>query len=211
MTRVNKGKRKKAGKPKLVCTRAKGGKGCQYHSVPLEPVEQAVLEKAEWLVDRIPAGDKGGDLDGEAEQLRGEIDGLGLHLRDLMDAVKVTGPSRAAAERIAQLGAEIDTATAQLDAVEEQRRCVDGGLIRARAYSLAEAIRSFDGNDRRPLNAALRLLFDGVTVDYRTGRLIFHWRQGGETEVHYSYSFQPVTGGWEAPATLLNEDVSQEH
>jgi DNA invertase Pin-like site-specific DNA recombinase len=193
MTRVNKGSRKKAGAPKLVCTRAKGGKGCRYHSVPLDQVEEAVLDKGAWLAAAIPAGSKGGDLDRKAEQLRGQIDGLELHLRELTEAVEAAGPSRKAAERLAQLGAEIDTAQAELDAVEEQRRCVDGGLVRARAHSLAEAIQEFDGNTKGPINAALKVLFDAVTVDYRTGRLVFHWRQGGDTEVPYAYGFEDET------------------
>jgi hypothetical protein len=91
---------------------------------------------------------------------------------------------------VAQLGAEIDTAQAELEAVEEQRRCVDGGLIRARTHSLADAIQEFDGKDKGPINAALKVLFDSVTVDYRTGRLVFHWRQGGDTEVPYAYGFE---------------------
>jgi DNA invertase Pin-like site-specific DNA recombinase len=191
MTRVNKGNRKKGGNPKLVCTRAKGGKGCQYHSVPLREVEEAVLDKAAaWLVEGIPAGDKGGKLDRKADELRGQVDGLEIHLTDLIEAVEATGPSRKAAERIAKLGAEIDTAQAQLEAVEEQRRCVDGGLIHARTQSLVEAIEEFDGTAKEPINATLKVLFDGVTVDYRSGQLVFHWRQGGETAIRYEYGFE---------------------
>ena len=39
MTRVSKGSRKKAGKPYLVCSRAKMGAGCKYSAVPQEMVE----------------------------------------------------------------------------------------------------------------------------------------------------------------------------
>ena len=190
MTRVNKGNAKKAGKPKLVCTRAKGGKGCQYHSVPLDQVEEAVLGKGAWLAASIPAGTRDQELDRQAEQLQGEIDGLELHLFELGEALDATGSSRKAAARLAQLGAGLDTKRAALEAVEEQRRCVDGGLVRARAHSLVEAIQEFDGETRGPINAALKVLFDGVTVDYRTGRLVFHWRQGGDAEVPYDYGFR---------------------
>ena len=145
ITRVNKGNAKKAGKPKLVCTRAKGGKGCQYHSVPLDQVEEAVLGKGAWLAASIPAGTRDQELDRQAEQLQGEIDGLELHLFELGEALDATGSSRKAAARLAQLGAGLDTKRAALEAVEEQRRCVDGGLVRARAHSLVEAIQEFDG------------------------------------------------------------------
>ena len=190
MTRVNKGNPRKGGKPKLVCTRAKGGKGCQYRSVPLELVEEAVLTHGARLADNIPAGTKGGELDHVADQLQGEIDGLELHLRDLMEATSATGSSRKAAERIAKLGAEIDTAKAELEAVEEQRSIVDGGLLRQRTYGLASALQDFeDGTEKEPINAALRLLFEAVTVDYRKGDLVFQWRQGGESVIPYSYGF----------------------
>jgi hypothetical protein len=190
MTRVSKGNRKKAGKPKLVCTRAKRGAGCDYHAVPLDKVEAAVVGKAAWLVDNIPAGERGGELDAQAEQLWGQIAGLELHFRELSDAAQEAGPSKATAQRLAQLGAEIDTANADLAAVEERRRCVDGGLLRERAVALATAIEAFDGTHRGPINAALRVLFDGVTVDYPRGQLVFHWRQGGDTVIPYSYGFK---------------------
>jgi DNA invertase Pin-like site-specific DNA recombinase len=200
MTRVSKGKRKKAGKPKLVCTRAKRGAGCDYHGVPLDRVEAAVVGKGAWLVDNIPAGERGGELDAQAEELAGRIAGLEEHLRDLSEAVERTGPSRASAERLAKLGAEIDTAKADLEAVEERRRCVDGGLIRERAYDFASAAQEFDGEHREALNAALRVLFDGVTVDYPRGQLVFHWRQGGESVVPYEFGFKAEVGGFAVAA-----------
>jgi DNA invertase Pin-like site-specific DNA recombinase len=205
MTRVNKGNPKKAGKPKLVCTRAKRGAGCVYHSVPLDKVEAAVVGKAAWLVDNIPAGERGGELDGKAEELRGQIAGLELHFRELWEAAQETGPSKATAQRLAQLGAEIDTANADLAAVEQRRRCVDGGLLRERAFDLATAIEAFDGTDRGPINAALKVLFDGVTVDYPRGQLVFHWRQGGDTAVTYSHGFEDEGEGYQEATALAAE------
>ena len=132
MTRVNKGTKKKAGQPKLVCTVAKAGGGCVYHGVGLEAVEAAIREKAAWLVESIPAGAGCAELDAKAQELEGGIAGLRSHLDDLVDAVARSGPSKSAAERLARLGAEIDTARAELEAVDERRRLLDGGLIRER-------------------------------------------------------------------------------
>lgn len=189
MTRVTKGARGKAGRPKLVCTKAKAGAGCAYRGVPLDEVEAALFAKAGWLIDSIPAGDAGGKLDRAAEELAGTIAGLGDHYRDLAEAVEVTGTSRASAERLARLGAEIDTAEAELAAVDERRRLVDGGLVRERAYTLGGAIDAFDGGPREPINAAMKVLFDGVTIDYIKGNLVFHWRQGGATVMPYAFGF----------------------
>jgi DNA invertase Pin-like site-specific DNA recombinase len=196
MTRVSKGGRKKAGKPKLVCTKAKGGAGCVYHSVPVDEVQEAVLSKPAFIVDSIPAGERSGLLDDLAENLRGSIDGTVAHLSDLEDATEGRTKPRHVAERIAHLSAELDTLQAHLDAVEEQRRIVDGGLVRERAYALANAIsdREADG-PLEPINAAMRVLFDGVTVDYPNHQLVFHWRQGGTTVMPYGSPFEDETKG----------------
>jgi hypothetical protein len=106
---------------------------------------------------------------------------------------------------LAQLGAEIDTASADLAAVEQRRRCVDGGLLRERAFDLATAIEAFDGTDRGPINAALKVLFDGVTVDYPRGQLVFHWRQGGDTAVTYSHGFEDEGEGYQEATALAAE------
>jgi DNA invertase Pin-like site-specific DNA recombinase len=190
MTRISKGSRKKAGKPKLVCTKAKAGAGCAYHSVPLDTVQEAIFSKPGAFVDGIPAGERGGLLDGLAESLRGSIDGTAAHLRDLEEETEGRPRPRHVAERIAQLSAELDTLQTQLDAVEEQRRITDGGLVQDRAVRLAEAIRDHKGGPLEPINAALRVLFDGVTVDYLNGQLVFHWRQGGTTALPYQQAFK---------------------
>lgn len=41
--------------------------------------------------------------------------------------------------------------------------------------------------DRGPINAALRVLFDKVVVDYPRKRLVFHWRQGGRSDMLYDW------------------------
>jgi hypothetical protein len=189
MTRVSKGPSKKAGRPYLVCTRAKAGAGCHYRAVPLEEAEAGLFGHAAGLVESIPAGDRDDRLDAKVAEIEGQLRGLEEHRWDLIEAVEKVGSSAAMAERLAKLGAEIDTATAARDAADEQRRLLDGGLIRDRAISLATAIRDFDGADRGPINAAMRTLFDSITVDYDRGRLVLHWRQGGDTALPYAFDF----------------------
>ena len=41
--------------------------------------------------------------------------------------------------------------------------------------------------DREAFNAALRALFKGVVIDYRSGDLRFQWHAGGESEVMYAW------------------------
>jgi DNA invertase Pin-like site-specific DNA recombinase len=189
MTRVSKGP--KGGAAKLVCTRAKAGAGCQYKSVPLAEVEDAILHKADRLIADVPAGERGGAIDREAFDLESTIAGTIDHLRDLEDAL-AANPSQAGARRLAQLEAELRTHEAAMRDLEEERRLVDGGLIRARAERLHMAIEAAreEGEsftDREPINATLKVLFDGVTVDYPNKRLLFHWRQGGVSEMLYAW------------------------
>lgn len=179
MTRVMKGK--KGGPPKLVCTKAKDGAGCTYRTVPLEPVERAVLDAGGTLMADIPAGDAEAQLDARASELEGQIAGTLDHMRDLGDALE-TSPSRAGAARLAKLECELETLSDALAKIVEQRRLVDGGLIRARVERLYDTLEAGIEQGREAANAALRVLFEGVTVDYQRGVLAFHWRQGGATE-----------------------------
>lgn len=191
MTRVMKGSGKKAGKPKLVCTKAKAGAGCTYHSVPLPEVEAALLHNPGRLLTDIPAGQESGELDKRALALENNIAGTVEHLTALADALEAA-PSDAGAKRLACLEAELGTMQAVLADLEETRRLHDGGLIRARAERLYEAIEEAQEagetfEDRGPINAALKVLFDGVTVDYPKGDLVFRWRQGGESRLKFAW------------------------
>ncbi|MFC4294102.1 recombinase family protein [Novosphingobium tardum] len=194
MTRVQKGNPAKGGQPKLVCTRAKAGAGCVYHSVPLGEVERAVFAKPAWFVDNIPAGDGGRELDREAQSARNTIAGLEDHLGELGETLE-QAPSVALARRLASLEAEIGTHKAALADLEERRRLTDGGLIHARAVALGEAIEERGEADRAAINAALKVLFDAVVVDYRAGELRLHWRQGGVTPMLFSMPPAPGLGG----------------
>ena len=151
------------------------------------------MTKPAWIIEDIPAGERCSALDDEAQSLAGSIDGTVAHLRELEEATEGAPKPRHVAERIARLSAELDTLQAQLDAVEERRRIVDGGLVRERAYTLASAIRDHEGGPLEPVNAALRVLFDAVTVDYPRDQLVFHWRQGGTTAIPYGSMFGSST------------------
>lgn len=185
MTRVSKGSTAKVGRPKLVCTKAKAGAGCVYHGVPVQIVHDALSRNAGWIVDSIPAGGAEAELDAQALRLQNNIDGTVEHMADLADALEAS-PSKAGAVRLARLEAELGTLQAELEAVEERRAVVDGGLVRARAARLYSLLADYDGGPLEPINAAMRILFESVTVEYRRGTLIFAWRHGGTSPLPYS-------------------------
>ena len=193
MVRVNKGNPAKAGRPKLVCSRAKVGLGCLYHGVPVADVEGAIIQHWGEIFADIPS--TGGDVLNVAHaQLESSIGGTEEHLEDLVEALDAA-PSKAAGLRVAKVEAELRTMRADLDALDERRRLADGGLIRARAYDVAERFAALkDGGelDRNAVNAGLKTLFSGVVVDWQTGRLRFTWKQGGETELVYAWVDPPA-------------------
>jgi DNA invertase Pin-like site-specific DNA recombinase len=186
MTRVYKGSAAKAGRAKLVCTKAKAGAGCEYHSVPLDEVQEALLSKPWFAVRDVPAGRSGGELDREALALENSIAGTEDHLRDLADALAAS-PSRTGAQRLARLEQEVITMREALADLEERRRLTDHGLVRARAERLYEAIVGREGGALEPINAAMRTLFSGVVVDFTRRELQFQWKQGGTTPVLYGW------------------------
>jgi DNA invertase Pin-like site-specific DNA recombinase len=184
MTRVVKGR--KGGPPKLICTKAKAGAGCVYRTVSLEDVETAIFQSGGDLMADIPAGDAEAQLDAQALALENNIAGTLEHMRDLGDALEAN-PSKAGAARLARLERELETLNDALVATQEKRRLVDGGLIAARATRLFDALRGGISEGREHINALLKVLFEGVTVDYVRGVLSFRWRQGGITEVPYGF------------------------
>jgi len=181
MTRVHKGAGAKGGKPKLVCTRAKSGAADHgYRSIDQATVHAAFFRNWQGLLAEVPAGEAHQSLDDECRNLAGAIDVTENELDDLQEAHR-RKPSAVTAARIKAVEASLRSYRADLDHLEQQRALADHGLVMTRMAALAEAIEPEEGSPEiGRVNAALRTVFNGVTVDYRTGFLRFHWRQGGE-------------------------------
>lgn len=189
MTRVFKGSGPKGGKPKLVCTRAKAGAAPHpYRSVCLETLQRAFQQSWQALLAEIPAGEAGGSLDAECANFAAVIAATEDELERLSDLC-IKFPSESLAGRLRIKEAELRTHRADLSRLEDERAMVDHGLTTARVSALAEAMSGEDGDnlDIGRVNAVLRTLFEGVTVDYLTGFLCFHWRQGGASTVMYEW------------------------
>ncbi|MBN8805373.1 MAG: hypothetical protein BGO58_04855 [Sphingopyxis sp. 65-8] len=188
MTRVYKGNAAKAGAPKLVCTKAKAGAADHgYVSVPIDAVHDAIAAGWGKLIDNVPAGDREPKLDSDARSLQAEIDGTEDHLRELLRMLD-NKPSLALSARVQAAEASLSALRAALQGVEQARAVADGGLVHSRLDALVAAfeVEENEPPDVGKINAALRLLFSGVTVDYRTGWLRFDWRQGGGTDLIYA-------------------------
>ncbi|PRH34997.1 recombinase family protein [Burkholderia gladioli] len=182
MTRVMKGAGPKSGKPKLVCTKAKAGAGCQYHAVPLDSVETAVISNASYVTGTVPSGRDGLDSDLDAAEVR--IEATQDEIENLLRALAVT-PSTAIAERIKDLEVSLEALRTERDGLADQLMAANGPLLAKRVEELRQALEAAP-LDRAKANAALRVLLSSVTVDYDSGKLLFQWKHGGETEVIYS-------------------------
>ncbi|MDX2210075.1 MAG: recombinase family protein [Sphingopyxis sp.] len=190
MTRVYKGSGDKGGSPKLVCTKAKAGAASHgYVSVPLDKVHDAIASGWQALLADVPAGGRGSDLDREARNLSGEISAAEDALADMIDHI-ARAPSLALSRHIRAAEASLAVLRGDLDAIEMARASADGGLVHARLAQLADTFGDPEGGppDVPTVNAALRLVFAGVTVDHQSGLLLFQWRQGGETAVRYAWT-----------------------
>lgn len=188
MTRVYKGAGTKGGRPKLVCTRAKAGAASHgYRSVDLETLHEAFYRRWHDLIGEVPAGEAGGALDAEYAELAAAIEGSTDLLEDVTSRYQ-RQPSSALASRIRALEASLRSYRADMEQLDHQRGLADHGLALTRLGALTEAMEPEEGKPEiGRINAAMRTVFEGVTVDYLSGHLRFHWRQGGETAMLFAW------------------------
>lgn len=189
MTRVYKGGGPKAGKPKLVCTKAKAGAADHaYRSISLPELQDAFEHGWQRLVAEVPAGNAGAELDRDHMDLMGAIDAVEQELDDLSGRF-ARSPSHGLEVRLRALNATLASYRADVAELEHRRTLADHGLVASRVGALAGLIEPAEGEvgSVAQVNACLRTLFAGVTIDYRSGQLRFHWRQGGETPITYAW------------------------
>jgi DNA invertase Pin-like site-specific DNA recombinase len=188
MTRVQKGP--KGGAPRLVCTKAKAGAGCQYVSVRADHAEAALLGNLSFIHGTMPT--LSDTLDGAMagvdlrlsvvrQEIGNLVDGIAQgRSHALMDSLR---QHEAEAERLEQEARDLARQAAEADPVQVGRRMME-----------LEAAAEAEPRDPARINALLRQSFDGVVVDYRRGALRFAWKQGGETSVAFMVPTEDFVG-----------------
>lgn len=182
MTRVSKGSRIKAGKPYLVCARAKAGAGCEYHGVAYELVEYALRTRANEVVWKDALEDQDPELDSLCEQR----DDLTRRIDHIVTEVEEGRSGLALRRRLGALESqhrEVEAAIAQRKA---HRETTTEPLVLKRMEDLVAAL-SADPFDLEEANTALRLCAAEVTVDWRSGQLLVGWRHGGVTDIIFMW------------------------
>lgn len=173
MTRINKGAGPKQGKPYLVCTRAKVGAGCDYTQVRLDHIEHAISHHVEELWGGLPSPNV--ELQAKWEELLLQRDVLLDEIDRLVEAVALSGQSRALLDRLHNAEAQRDGISAQLEKLEDQ---IADSLTNRVQDTVRELVTRVQEDDAEParINAILRQLFTKVVVDYRDGQLGFQWK-----------------------------------
>jgi DNA invertase Pin-like site-specific DNA recombinase len=188
MTRVNKGSVSKAGRPKLVCVKAKAGAGCTYHGVDLESVEGGLRANLGGFIGNAPSGVAG--LDHELEQVEVSIEVVQDQVSNITEALS-GGPSVSLVKKLRDL--EITLAELEVSRADLVDRIGSGSSpVLAQRLRDLEVIFSEEPLDRPRANAALRSVLSSVVVDYVSGQLCFHWKHGGESSVTYAWPFHIV-------------------
>jgi hypothetical protein len=185
MTRVNKGSREKAGKPYLVCAKAKAGAGCDYRSIKLEAVELCLRESAAMIVERVPATTEGRDLQERLRDIEVNIDAAEGAIARLLNVIE-REPSPALRERLRNVEDDLEKLKGEEKSLWDRVAATNGPLIEVRLSNLRAAL---DTENFTPstVNLALRQLLAAVVVNYKSGYLEFDWLHGGKSEYLFGW------------------------
>jgi DNA invertase Pin-like site-specific DNA recombinase len=185
MTRVMKGTGKRAGPPKLVCTKAKAGAGCKYHGVRLPELERVLIENADRL-GNPPVADN--NLTDSIEGITDGLIELELHIESLVDAIE-RAPSAALSKRLAAREVEADKMRAHLSALQLLAADSESRVVKHRAQRLRECLKRLKKapDQIAAANAALRECVESIIVSYPTGQLLLNWRHGASSSLLFAW------------------------
>jgi DNA invertase Pin-like site-specific DNA recombinase len=183
MTRVNKGPN--GGRPKLVCTKAKAGAGCKYHSVSLQVVESELRRQRDRLVGEAP---KAVDHSNEIERLEVLLDELKEQTENLAQAI-AEKPSTALRARLEQTEIEAEVTQQQLQTLTQQELQGRPKQLRVNLEKLEDALSKPEAT---LINTALRSVVGSIVVSPVYHSLTFNWKHGGSSSLSFDLS-----GGFE--------------
>ncbi len=194
MTRVAKGKRSR---PAYVCSRAKGGAGCEYKSVRCDRVEAALLRGLpERLRELEGAEGSSPGLQGELEAAEARVGFLNARAASLADTLSYKF-SRAVSDRLDAVEADLEAARGAVRSLQERVASVSGQTVQARVKKALEALQPQSGEPvPAEVNLALRRIFKRAVIDWTAGKVDLEWTHGGLCSVPYSTFTKWPGGGW---------------
>lgn len=187
MIRSAKGPKDKA---RLVCSKAKAGAGCVYHSVTYDDVENAIVERRKEIAKGMPgASEIAREIEAELARVTANIDAAEERMDALTDELSRRA-SRAIASKLEALETEHEALRQQRAELLKRKEAVDGAYLKARLVELQAALAQ-QPLDRAKANSRLRQLLSSIVVDYRSGQLDLYWNHGGESSVQFAFPEEP--------------------
>jgi DNA invertase Pin-like site-specific DNA recombinase len=186
MIRVNKGSNGKAGKPYLVCAKAKVGAGCMYKAVGLENVEWAIRHPSSYaeLSEALLSERGAATLKKEVKSLDAATLALTEELEHVTDAIAKQGDSPALRRKLRELQAELEETEEKLKDKRVQLFTQTHAMRRARIEELKGLL---EGADVAKANLALRELLQSVVINYKTGHLECTSKAGTRIDLMYQW------------------------
>jgi hypothetical protein len=182
MTKVMKGSSKKAGRPKLACSKAKVGAGCKYHVVDLGTVETALIGGLDRAAAEAPGPDE--NIAKQVEQVESEIAGTEDYLDRLLDALEKAPDSQAIVDRVTEVETRLRELEVQRGELWRLQLLADRrGYLKRQAVAV-ETLKAAP-LDKVKANAALRAAVKEIVIDYRMGTLDVHWLGDGVSSITY--------------------------
>lgn len=187
--RVQKGPRST---PKLVCSAAKNGKGCEYVSTDYAAVEKAIRENGLAAVATAPLGGQTLELE---QQLIGLLESIELRESQLSNIVREEAQHGSSPKlRETRLELEADLVELRPLKKELEARVVEASpaAVKTRMAAL-EAVLARGFSDEaepasaREINEALVRTCEAAVIDDRNGSIQLIWRHGGESRIVYGW------------------------
>jgi len=179
MTRVSKGKNSGA-KVRLLCTRAKLAKGCEYETVRIEEVEKAVLDNVPNLALAQPEAT---EVEAEADQARDVLELLDKRVSNLTRLVR-DNPSEALVRELRDAEQHQQVARLELNDRVRRAQAAQAEFVNDRLGELWE-LSEAEQRDAPAINATLRQLLDSIVVNISDRRLTLAWKAGSTTDLPF--------------------------
>lgn len=181
MTQVNKGR---GSRPRLVCSRAKVGAGCEYHSIHVEEVWHALRNPR--LTAEAPYGTEKSQA--EWDRLEAERIGQSDYVTNLVRAIAEGGPSIALRAQLTEAERLLADINRRSRALSERMAGETPNSVQRRLAALQAALEEPDIAPTE-LNARLRESLSSVIIDpanpakMLAASITFKWLHGGETDL----------------------------
>ncbi len=169
MTRVAKGSRSR---PSFICTKAKVGVGCQYHSVKQEVIEDAIARNGSKIAAEYPDADA--KVEAQYQALKASVEAVEAEIGAVVDLL-ISMPSEALRERLEK------AEEAKADLVKQMEGLSVSPVPIPRERALDELA------DGQVTAKVMRTLFDHVTIDPHQGTVGLAWKNDGTTEVMFRW------------------------